>query len=94
MKEFKVKEPAYIAYQLTTYQGSVEIEGEEVKFRYSEDDNGDEFFVLSEEGWEASDLSDPKHLLIYAAIGEWGNPEDWEVDQLIELDDETLEMYS
>ena len=92
--KFTVKEPGYIAYQLTTYQGSVEIEGEVIEFRKSEDDNGDEFFVLSEEGWEASDLSDPKHLLIYAAIGEWGSPEDWEVDQLIELDDDTLEMYS
>ena len=35
-----VKEEANIVYQMTTHQGVVEIDGEEVTYRYSEDDNG------------------------------------------------------
>ena len=94
MKKFNVKKTDGIIYQQTTCQGTVTINGEDIEWRHSEDDNGDEFYVFENGSWERSDLSNPNHLLIYAAIGTYGNPEDWEEGEDIEIDDEDLEMYS
>mgnify|MGYP000076612726 CR=1 FL=1 len=94
MKKFNVKETNGIIYQQTTYQGTVTINGEDIKWRHSEDDNIDEFYVFEDGSWERSDLTDPKHLLIYAAICIYGNPEDWEEGEDIVIGDEDLEMYS
>ena len=35
MATFTIKEEAYIKYQLTTYQGTVEMDGEEVTYRFN-----------------------------------------------------------
>ena len=92
--KFTVKETPYIRYQQTTYEGTFDFEGEEVTFRFSEDDNGSEFYILEEDGFNQSDFEDPKHIAIYAAIMEYGNPEHLEEGEEIELDEETLAMYS
>lgn len=94
MQKLKVKENCGIVYQQTTYQGTVTIDGEDIEWRYSEDDNGDEFYVFENGSWERSELTDPKHILIYAAICTHGNPTDWEDGEDIEIEDEDLEMYS
>lgn len=91
--KFTVKETPYIRYQMTTHQGTVLFDDEEVTFRFSEDDNGSEFYILGEKGFEQSPLEDPKHIAIYAAIMEWGNPEELEEGEEIELDQETLDLY-
>ena len=91
--KFTVKETPYIRYQMTTHQGTVLFDEEEVTFRFSEDDNGSEFYILEEDGFNQSDLEDPKHIAIYAAIMEYGNPEHLEEGEEIELDQETLDLY-
>ena len=43
--KFTVKETPYIRYQQTTYEGTFNFEGEDITFRFSEDDNGSEFYI-------------------------------------------------
>ena len=95
MAQFKVLKEAYVRYSMTTWQGVVEIEGEEITYRYSEDDNGASLYTYNEaNGWEESDLSNQSHAMIYAACMEWGTPEDFgTTGEIVELDDELLEDY-
>lgn len=91
--EIKVKEQGYIVYQMTTYQGEVEIEGQEITYRYSEDDNGSSFYILTENGWEENIMDeDPKYLALYAAVMEAGGNPEWLED--IEIDSKTMEFYA
>ena len=95
MASFKVVGNPRIVYQQTTWEGVADFNGELIKWRHAEDDNGDEFIIFDEEdGWNTSDLIDPRHIAIYAAIGEYGNPEDWEPGDDMEIDDEVIEDYS
>lgn len=96
MAIFKVTEEAYIKYQLTTWQGEIEINGETVLYRYSEDDNGAELYIYSEsEGWEQVSTEDNENwAILLAAIGEWGGPEELgPVGEEIEVDDTIVEDY-
>lgn len=96
MATFKVKEEAYIKYQMTTWQGEIEINGETILYRWSEDDNGADLFVYSEEnGWDSVSSEDNENFAILsAAIGEWGNPEDFgPVGKEVEIDDTIVEDY-
>ena len=81
MANFTVKEEAYIKYSMTTWQGEVEMDDEIITYRYSEDDNGAELFILSEDGWVAADLDEEtgneKHKILWGAIMMWGTPEDF-----------------
>ena len=87
-----VKEEARVVYQMTTHQGVAEIDGEEVTYRYSEDDNGSDFFVLTEEGWnDTSGLEGDKYVALYAAIMEAGGNPEWLEE--IEVGKELLEEY-
>ena len=73
-----VKEEANIVYQMTTHQGVVEIDGEAVTYRYSEDDNGSNFYILTEDGWNDSiGLEEDKYVALYAAIHEAGGNPEW-----------------
>lgn len=98
MATFTIKEEAYIKYQLTTYQGTVEMDGEEVTYRFSADDNGEEFYIFNEDtGYERIEFygeANEKYAPLLAAIGEWGNPEDMgPAGEVIEIDDEIVEDY-
>lgn len=96
MAKFKVKEEGRIKYQMTTWQGEVEFEDETIAFRYSEDDNGADLYILTENGWDNNiDMSENKnYAAIYAAINEWGNPEEFgSVGEECEIDDEIVEDY-
>ena len=79
MAKFKVIDEAYIRYQMTTWQGEIEINGETILYRYSEDDNGTELYVYNEaDGWSEAAVDDNEnYAILYAAIGEWGNPEEF-----------------
>lgn len=79
MAKFKVIEEAYIKYQMTTWQGEIEINGETILYRWSEDDNGAELYIYIEsEGWEQVSVEDNENwAILSAAIGEWGNPEEF-----------------
>jgi hypothetical protein len=94
MAKIKVVKEAYIKYQLTTWQGVVEINGEEIKYRYSEHDNGDELYVYDGNDWVESDLSEENHKVLYAAIQEWGNPEELgSAGEEVDIDDSYIEDY-
>ena len=96
MATFKVKEEAYVKYQMTTWQGEIEINGETILYRWSEDDNGADLFVYSEEnGWDSVSAADNENFtILLAAIGEWGNPEDLgPVGEEVEIDDTIIEDY-
>lgn len=91
MAKFKIKEEAYIAYSQTTWQGEAEFEGETICYRYSEDDNGWDAFVLTEDGWSREH---PFCAVIYACIGEWGNPEEFgKPGETVEIDDAFVEEH-
>ena len=99
MAKFKVLEEAGIRYQLTTWQGTVNVDDEAITYRYSEDDNGSEFYVYTEgSGYERVDFDSEesaKHKVIYAAILEWGNPEEFGVaGEEVDIDDELVKEYT
>ena len=87
----KIKEEGYIKYQMTTWQGEVNIDGEDIIYRWSEDDNGDEFFVLIEDNWVSVDLADERYLAIYTAIMEYGTPE-FDLVKEIEISTNDMDM--
>lgn len=99
MANLKVTSEAYIKYSMTTWQGEVEIDGEEICYRYSEDDNGAELYILDEDqGWLEADLDEEdgneKHRLLWGAIMMWGTPEDFGTTGAIcDIDEEELEDY-
>lgn len=98
MATFTIKEEAYIKYQLTTYQGTVEMDGEEITYRFSADDNGEELYIFNEDtGYERIEFYGEvieKYAPLLAAIGEWGNPEDMgPVGKVVEIDDMIVEDY-
>lgn len=87
-----VKEEANIVYQMTTHQGVVEIDGETVTYRYSEDDNGSNFYILTEDGWNDSiGLEEDKYVALYAAIHEAGGNPEWLEE--MEVTEELIEEY-
>jgi len=91
MVTFTVKEKAYVRYSLTTWQGEAEYEGETLRYRFSEDDNGQEAFVWTDEGWSHAH---PFCAVILATVSEWGSPEEFgHIDEKVEIDDEILEDY-
>lgn len=94
MNKIKIKEEASIIYQRTTHQGKVEINGESLEYRYSEDDNGMEFYIYTDNGWEEVDYSEGSYAILYAAIMECGNPEELgTTDSIIEISDETINDF-
>lgn len=99
MAKFTVKQEAWVAYSMTTWQGKIELDGQEIQYRYSEDDNGVEVYFMTEAGWEAAglvgtDWADRAYAIICAAAGEWGSPEEFgSAGELVEVDDELVEDY-
>lgn len=98
MASFTVKEEAYVKYSMTTWQGEVEMDDEIINYRYSEDDNGAELYILGESGWESADLDEEtgneKHKLLWGAIMMWGTPEDFgSVGEVCDIDEDELEDY-
>lgn len=94
MAKINIKEGAYIRYQRTTWQGEVEINGESITYRYSEDDNGSELYIFIENNWQEVDVTKNNYATLYAAIIEWGNPESLgKTDEVIEIDDEIVNDY-
>lgn len=74
-----VVEESYVKYSMTTWQGKVNMNGEEITYRYSEDDNGCELFIFEDGYWNNADLDDDgpeNHRLLWATIQAWGNPEE------------------
>lgn len=91
MAEFTIKKEAFICYSMTTWEGIIEINGETIEYRYSEDDNGQEVYILTEQGWEQGhEICD----VIYACCQEWGNPESFgPIGVTLKIDDEIVEDY-
>lgn len=93
-----VLEEGYVKYSMTTWQGEVELNGEKICYRYSEDNNGVEMFILTENGWEDADLSEDgpeNHRLLWATIQAWGNPEELGTPEEgpVDLDMTVIEDY-
>ena len=93
-----VVEEGYVKYSMTTWQGEVELNGEKICYRYSEDNNGAELFILTENGWEDADLSvdgPENHRLLWATIQAWGNPEELGTPEEgpVDLDMTVIEDY-
>lgn len=99
MAKFTVKQEAFIAYSMTTWEGKIELDGQEIHYRYSEDDNGVEVYFKTEAGWESAgmvgtDWSDQAYGIISAAASEWGSPEEFgSSGEEVEIDDEIVEDY-
>lgn len=98
MATFTVKDEAFIKYQMTTWQGEVEMNGESITYRYSEDNNGSEFYVWTEgRGFKQVDWSEEgnrKYATIVAAILEWGGAEEFgPAGEQVEIDDLIVEDY-
>ena len=92
MATFKVLEEAYERDSSILYQGKVEFEGQEVMYRYYEDNNGQESFVFVEgEGWVTEH---PFLPVLYATVSEWGSPYEFgSVNEECDIDDELVEDY-
>ena len=91
MATFTIKDEAYIKYSLTTWQGEAEFEGETLRYRFSEDDNGQEAFVWTDEGWSSDH---PFCAVLFATVSEWGSPAEFgPVGEVCEIDDEMVEDY-
>lgn len=96
MAKFKITEEAYLKYQLTTWQGEVEINGEKIIYRYSEDDNGAYMYVYQKDsGWcEVSTEDNENYAILYASIIEWSNPTEFGlIGEECEIDDEIVNDY-
>lgn len=92
MANFKVLEEADVVYSLTTWQGSVEFEGETLRYRFSEDENGQEAFVFVEgEGWTNEHAFVP---VLWATVSEWGSPVEFgQPGEECDIDDDLLEDW-
>lgn len=93
-----VLEEGYVRYSMTTWQGKVNLNGEEITYRYSEDDNGAEMYIFGENGWAEADLSEEgpeNHRLLWGTIMAWGNPEELGTpdEGPVDLDMTELEDY-
>lgn len=73
-----VVEEGYVKDRMTTWQGKVNLNGEEITYRFSEDYNGCELYVFEDGGWDQIDYEDgpENHRLLWATIQAWGNPEE------------------
>ena len=75
---FEVLEEASVVYELVTYEGEIKVNGESLRYRYSEDDNGVDFFIYLENGWESVDYdSNESYGAIFHAIQMYGNPKEF-----------------
>jgi hypothetical protein len=90
MAQFKVtQESSEVDRDL--WQGEVEYNGETLQYRYWDSFDGQEVYVLTEQGWELG--TDLGHVL-YAAIQEWGHCDDFgPVGEVCEIEDEVVEEY-
>lgn len=96
MAKFKVTAEAYVKYEMITWQGEVEINGETILYRYSEDNNGAALYVYqNDSGWcEVSTEDNKNYAILDAAIMEWGNPiELGPTGEENEIDDTIVEDY-
>lgn len=94
MPKFIVNSEAYVKYMKTTWQGEVNINGIDIKYRYSEDDNGAELYTFDGEAWNVSNLEDENHKILWAAIMAWGNPEEFGGNGAeVEIEDDEIEDY-
>jgi ATP-dependent DNA ligase len=90
MAQFTVTQEASIQGS-DLWQGEVEYQGEKLQYRYYGGYDGQEVYVLTEQGWEmGTELGD----VIFAACQEWGGVEDFgPVGEVCEIDDDTVEDY-
>ena len=90
MAQFTVTQEASIQSS-DLWQGEVEYKGEKLQYRYYDGYDGQEVYVLTEQGWEmGTELGD----VIFAACQEWGGVEDFgPVGEVCEIDDDTVEDY-
>ena len=52
MATIKIIEDVELVYSAETIQGKIELNGEIVEFRYSEDSNGSEHWIFKNDDWE------------------------------------------
>lgn len=92
MANFKVLEEAYVRDSSVLYQGKVEFEGEEVMYRYYEDNNGADTFVWTEsEGWAKDHPFIP---VLWATVSEWGSPVEFgQPGEVCDIEDELVEDW-
>jgi len=98
MVKITVKESAYEKYSLTTWQGEVEINGEIITYRFSEDNNGAELFILTDDNWESANVDEEtgneNHKILYSSILMLGNPEELGDDgETAEIEEDELEDW-
>ena len=73
MHKVKVISRSKLIYRMVTHQGTIEINGKEIEYRYSEDDNGATLYTYeSHGGWTEYDPSIPEHEILSMMISEWG----------------------
>ena len=91
MAKFTVKSEATLQ-QSDLWQGTVECNGTDQQYRFYDGHDGQEVYVLTEQGWEqGTELGG----IIYACCQEWGNPGEFgPIGEEIEIDDELVEDYS
>lgn len=91
MVNIEIKEPGRIRYQQTTWQGTAIINGIETEYRYSEDDNGAELYILTEQGWEVSNFEATEHQALWTSIMLYGDPSGFTAGETFEVTDEEIE---
>jgi hypothetical protein len=92
MAEFKVTSEPQIVYEAITYEGAVEYQGENYEFRYHENDNGAELYILVDGDW-VTDGEIPVYPVLLAACLEFGPTDFAPAGEITEIDDETVEDY-
>ncbi len=90
MAIFKIIQEASLQ-QSDLWQGTVEYKGETLQYRYYDGFDGQEVYILTDQGWE---LGTELGNVIYAACQEWGGVEDFgPIGQICEIDDDIVESY-
>ena len=77
MATIKVIEEANEVYWSSTFQGKVDVDGQEIDFRFAEDSNGAELYILTEDGWEGADLENENYNALYDACMD-SSPNHWD----------------
>jgi hypothetical protein len=88
-RSIKVVETPWVVYSLTTHQGKAEVDGKEIEFRFSEDDNGAQLYVLTDGGWNEIEYDeDSPEYVVFQACLQWPPSDFGKPGEIIEIEDE------
>jgi len=71
-----IKEEGQLVLVKSIYEGAVEIDGVEIDYLYTEDDNGSYLEIMSGGEYVPMDHTNDAHVRLAEAISMWGTPDE------------------